>query len=104
MAADMNYVMKLSTETESGDVVHLLSELAGEPEERVEQMLQTGMTPWELARELCVLGEFRDTLLERMLTQLCEMVQEHQISQQYADYMIARFEMNVPAEESEYTW
>ena len=42
MAADMNYVMKLSTETESGDVVHLLSELAGEPEERVEQMLQTG--------------------------------------------------------------
>ena len=57
-----------------------------------------------LARELCVLCEFRDTLLERMLTQLCEMVQEHQISQQYADDMIARFEMNVPAEESEYTW
>lgn len=101
MAVKVNYIV--NNGTQSGGVVQLLAMLSGKPEAWIERRLQTGITPWDLAEELSVLGEFRDTLLERMLTQLCQMVREHQISQQDADDLIARFEMNVPVAESEYT-
>ncbi|MBE5039788.1 hypothetical protein [Ructibacterium gallinarum] len=97
MAADMKERKILATETESGGVVRLLAELSGAPETEMEQMLQTGITPWKLAQNLGVLSEFRDALLERLFSQLQNMVENNQITQQHADDMIAYFETYVPA-------
>ena len=100
MAADLKE-RKIITETESGGVVPLLAELSNSPEMEIEQMLQTGITPWILAQRLNVLGKFRDALLERLFSQLQTMVENNQITQQHADDMIAYFETYVPAASSE---
>lgn len=93
-------MITLHDESDSGDISSIISELTGKERTQIEEMLQTGITPWELARHLGVLGALRDTLLERVFTNLGAMVQSGQISQEYADELIACFEMTIPAEDS----
>ena len=100
MLMKTNPALKLYDESDSGNIVHILSELTGECEPGIEQLLQTGITPWDLAKRFGVLGQLRDSLLERIFTNLNYMVQNGQISRQYADELIAYFEMNVPAEDT----
>ena len=92
-------------EAEGGDVASVLAELSGQPRDLLEQRLQTGITPWKLAKELNVLEAFRALLIERVLNRLHGMVQNRQISQQRADEMLALFQagIGIPAMESEYT-
>lgn len=94
MLTNANYRTDANTEIDSGNVVRLLAELSGEKDEKIEALLQTGKTPWELSQELGVLSEFKDVILGHMLNRLDLMVAERQITQEYADELVAYFEMD----------
>ena len=94
MKTDVNYVLSTAEETDSGNVVCLLSALSGKEETEIESMLRRGVSPWLLANELDVLYEFKEEILGYMITRLCRMVEENQITQEDADELVAEFEMN----------
>ena len=94
MLTNANYITDANTEIDSGNVVRLLAELSGEKDEKIEALLQTGKTPWKLSQELGVLSEFKDVILGHMLSRLDLMVEERQITQEYADELVAYFEMD----------
>ena len=94
MKTDVNYVLSTTDETDSGNVVCLLSALSGKEEAEIEAVLRRGISPWLLANELDVLSEFKEEILGYLLTQLSKSVEESQISQEQADELVAEFEMN----------
>lgn len=95
-----NNTVYVPDQLESGNIVHILAVFSGTDEDVIERQLRTGKNPWDLAKELGVLGRLRDELLGRVISYLEVMVQEQQISQEDADEMIACFEMNVPTEDA----
>ena len=86
-----NNTVYVSDQLESGNIVHILAVFSDMDEDSIERQLRTGKNPWDLAKELGVLGRLRDELLGRVFSYLEVMVQEQQISQEDADEMIACF-------------
>lgn len=93
-----NLSLNLEQELQSGDIVRILSVFTGKNKEHIENVLRTGITPWDYAKKCGVLEPLRNALLERIFTYLDAMVRRGQITRQYADDLIACFEMNIPAE------
>ena len=98
MSADKHTAETMyDNESESGNVVLVLSRLSGAPENEIERRLQKGITPWTLAKELGILEEFQEIVLERTHARLRLLVQGKQITQQYADEIAASFSRSIPA-------
>lgn len=93
-----NSVIDINSEIQSGDIVQILSAFTGKNKEHIENVLRTGITPWDYAKRCGVLEPLRNALLERTFTYLDSMVSRGQITRQYADELIACFEMNIPAD------
>ncbi len=99
MDAKIGALIELYRAMENGNVALVLSMLSGRSKEEMESVLQTGKTPWEVARNVDVLEEFHRVVSGRMHTQLDFMVDTGQISRRRADEMVRCFDGNLKLRE-----
>nr|QGT51002.1 hypothetical protein Firmicute1046_0780 [uncultured Firmicutes bacterium] len=80
-----------------GDVAVLLAEVLGEAQETVQERLSAGETPWEIAQEAGRFSEYKDAVLEHLISTLDERVASGSLTREEADEYIADFEFEFAA-------
>lgn len=79
---------------DSGDVAGLLAEALEITYEEAEERLNAGETPWEIAKEEGKFAEYKDAMLEHLITTLDERVANGSMTREEADEHIADFEFD----------
>lgn len=89
--------LKKEQTDKSGDVAGLLAEALGEEYSSVKERLAGGATPWEIAQEAGRFGEYKDAVLEHLISTLDERVANGSMTREEADEHIADFEFEFAA-------
>lgn len=87
-----NHKPKKKNADNSGDVADLLAEVLGEEPQTVKERLAGGETPWEIAQDAGRFDEYKDAVLEHLISTLDERVANGSMTREEADEHIADFE------------